>query len=74
MLSLLGYMIDLMDNTVKIYWRKGDTIQHWNEQMAWVTEEFGLPGDRWHADVTTNHMTIFFKHDCDCVFARLKLG
>ena len=29
---------------VKIWWRHdGDTIRAWNEDMVWMTEQFGLP-------------------------------
>ena len=42
--------------------------------MAWVTEQFGLPGKNWQADVTDQAITIFFNNERDAVAASLKLG
>ena len=64
----------IMNHLVKIYWREGDTIRMWNEDMAWLTEQFGLPGHIWHANVTTDWMEITFHHEVDATLARLKLG
>ena len=64
-----------MSYEVKIYWRHGrDTIRKWNEDMAWVTEQFGLPGNDWQAEVSEQAMTIFFNNECDAILASLKLG
>jgi hypothetical protein len=59
---------------VKVRWRQGDTVRQWNEEMAWVTEQFGLPGKNWQADVTDQAITIFFNNERDAVAASLKLG
>ena len=61
---------------VKIYWKdvKGVSVRQWNEDMAWVTEQFGLPGHDWQAEVNDQAMTIFFNNKCDAVAASLKLG
>lgn len=76
MLLLLGYMIEKtsMNHLVKIHWRDGDTIREWNEDMAWITDQFGLPGHNWHANVTADWMEISFQHEVDATLARLKLG
>jgi len=42
--------------------------------MAWLTDQFGLPGHNWHANVTTDWMEITFQHEVDATLARLKLG
>ena len=62
------------DNHIVIHWRNGDTLQKWNEHMAWVTEQFGLPGREWSADVTAEGMTIRFNNKNDAMMARLKFG
>ena len=59
---------------VKIYWKTGDTVRQWNEDMAWVTEQFGLPGNDWQAEVNDQAMTIFFNNERDALFASFKLG
>jgi hypothetical protein len=37
-------------------------------------ETFGLPGDRYVTDISTEHMTWFFRSDRDAVFMKLKYG
>ena len=61
---------------VRIYWKdvKDVSVRQWNEEMAWVTEQFGLPGNDWQAEVNDQAMTIFFKYERDAVAASLKLG
>ena len=65
---------DSADNYIVIHWRNGDTINKWNEHMAWVTEQFGMPGVNWSADVTSEGMTIRFIDRNDAMMARLKFG
>lgn len=60
--------------SVKVYWSNGDTVTLWNEKMAWVTENFGLPGERWQTEVSNEYMILYFDNEKDCMFARLKLG
>lgn len=76
MLTLPGYTIEKtsMNHLIKIYWRDSDTISGWNEDMAWLTEQFGLPGHNWHANVTADWMEITFQHEVDATLARLRLG
>ena len=59
---------------IKVHWKHDDTIQMWNEKMAWVTEQFGLPGGKWQSEVTSEWMAIYFDDEKDYVFAKLKLG
>lgn len=60
--------------SVKVYWSNGDSVTLWNEKMAWVTENFGLPGKRWQTEVSNEYMILYFDNEKDCMFARLKLG
>lgn len=66
--------VDDAKHDIVIYWRNGDTIQKWNEHMAWVTEQFGLPGVNWTADVKSEGMIIRFINKHDAMMARLKFG
>ena len=59
---------------VKVRWKQGDTLRQWNEEMAWVTEQFGLPGKNWHSHINHQAITIFFNDERDAVAASLKLG
>lgn len=60
--------------SVTIQWHNSDTISEWNEHMAWITEEFGLPGEQWSADVHTEGMVIKFKDPKAATLCRLKFG
>jgi len=66
--------VDGAEHYIVIHWRNGDTIHKWNANMAWVTEQFGLPGHEWSADVTSDGMTIRFVNKHDAMMARLKFG
>jgi hypothetical protein len=60
---------------VTIEWGAGaENETQWNNIAAWVIETFGLPGDRYTTDISTEHMTWFFKSDQDAVFMKLKYG
>ena len=59
---------------VKVRWKQGDTVRQWNDEMAWVTEQFGVPGKRWQADVNDQAINIFFNDERDAVAAILRLG
>ena len=59
---------------VKVKWKQGDTVRQWNQEMAWVTEQFGLPGKNWQAEVNDQAITLFFNDERDAVAASLKLG
>jgi hypothetical protein len=59
---------------ILVEWKRGDTIVMWNEYMAWVTEEFGLPGQEWSADVHTDGMLLKFRDPRCVTMCRLKFG
>lgn len=61
------------DWPVTIQWAAGNLTQ-WNDISIWCVETFGLPGDRYVTDISTEHMTWFFKSDQDAVFMKLKYG
>jgi hypothetical protein len=59
---------------VRVKWKQGDTVSQWNEEMAWVTEQFGVPGKNWQADVNDQSINIFFNKERDAIAAILRLG
>jgi hypothetical protein len=60
---------------VTILWGAGaENETQWNDIAIWVVETFGLPGDRYITDISTEHMTWFFRQDKDAVFMTLKFG
>lgn len=60
---------------VTIRWGAGaENETQWNDISIWCVETFGLPGDRYVTDISTEHMTWFFREDKDAVFMKLKYG
>jgi hypothetical protein len=60
---------------VTIRWGAGaENETQWNDISVWCIEAFGLPGDRYITDISTEHMTWFFRLAKDAVFMTLKFG
>jgi hypothetical protein len=60
---------------VTIPWGAGaENETQWNDIATWVIETFGLPGDHYITDISTDHMTWFFRSARDSVFMQLKFG
>jgi len=60
---------------VTILWGAGaENETQWNDISIWAIETFGLPGDRYITDISTQHMTWLFRTDQDAVFMKLKYG
>ena len=60
---------------VTVLWGAGaENETQWNDISIWCIETFGLPGDRYVTDISTEHMTWFFRSDQDAVFMKLKYG
>ena len=63
------------DHPVTILWGAGaENSTQWNDISIWCIETFGLPGEKYITDISTDHMTWFFKSDKDAVFMKLKYG
>jgi hypothetical protein len=62
-------------HSVTILWGAGaENETQWNDIAVWCMETFGLPGDRYVTDISSEHMTWFFRVQQDAVFMRLKFG
>jgi len=60
---------------VTILWGAGaENETQWNDIATWVIETFGLPGNCYVSDISTDHMTWFFRSTKDAVFMQLKFG
>jgi hypothetical protein len=59
---------------VRISWKKGDTINNWNETCAWAIEQFGLPGNKFEAHATEDYMDFYFKDERDAILFELTCG
>jgi hypothetical protein len=60
---------------VTILWGSGaENETQWNDIATWVIETFGLPGTHYITDISTDHMTWFFRTARDAVFMQLKFG
>lgn len=49
-------------------------MQQWNELLADIVQQFGLPGDRYVTDVTISAMTFWFRDANDALLFRLCHG
>ena len=57
-----------------MFWMSQDDIEMWNERMAWVTENFGLPGDRWNSHAKADWIDVHFYNEEDAIMFKLKFG
>lgn len=67
-------MTERKTHTVRMFWMSHDDIEMWNERMAWVTENFGLPGDRWTSHAKEDWIDVHFYNEEDAVMFKLKFG
>ena len=59
---------------VRIPWKKGDSINRWDETCIWAVEQFGLPGDRYTSHPTVDYMDFYFNDERDAVHFELRWG
>jgi hypothetical protein len=60
-------------NVINVPWQNQRDIW-WNETCASVLEHFGLPGDRYTTEVSTECMKFYFKTEQDALMCRLLLS
>jgi len=53
--------------TIRIPWRKGDTVQRWDKTCAWAMETFGFPGEKFITNPTEDYMDFKFKNKEDAI-------
>jgi hypothetical protein len=62
-----------MTSTVRIPWnRDRDNEYRWNEVCVWVTELFGLPGDRYLRHANVNYIEYVFTSNKDALLMSLR--
>ena len=49
-------------------------MQRWNHLLADIVQQFGLPGDRYVTEITTEDMTFWFRDHRDALLFRLCHG
>lgn len=59
---------------VTLLWEHRPVMEQWNEITAWAVEHFGLPGDRYRTEITTEQMTWFFEDPTDQLIMTLAWG
>ena len=55
-------------------WVEDDTVLAWNNMMANIMHQFGLPGDRYVTEANVNNMTFWFRDHRDALLFRLCHG
>jgi hypothetical protein len=65
----------LAGTRVRILWKINiDDIPKWNETLAWVVEQFGLPGHKYETYTTGDYMDFYFKDERDAIHFELRWG
>jgi len=64
----------MLNNTINIPWKDGDSILDWNERCASVVEHFGLPGGRYTTSVGYQSMDFHFKNKKDAFLCQIMLS
>ncbi len=68
-------LVENKKHPLKISWSIGDGYgDPWNEICAQVIEKFGLPGDRYTTEISTNWMIFYFREAEDLLMAKLSFG
>ena len=49
-------------------------MQRWNHMLADIVQQFGLPGDRYVTEITTEDMTFWFRDHRDALLFKLCHG
>ena len=49
-------------------------MQRWNHMLADIVQQFGLPGDRYVTEITTEDMTFWFRDRRDALLFKLCHG
>lgn len=63
-----------LTHSVTLLWRIMPNNGKWNEICAWAVERFGLPGDRYRTEISTEHMTWYFNDIRDKIIFTVAWG
>lgn len=63
-----------MKYPVRLTWHMHSEIERWDTITNWVIQQFGLPGVKYHTEVSERDMIWIFRHEEDAVFFALKWG
>lgn len=53
--------------SVRIDWKKGDTINDWDQKCIWAIETYGLPGKKYTTFLSEEYMEFIFKSEKDAI-------
>jgi hypothetical protein len=68
MLAKLNNCLNKQGTKVIIDWRNGQgDLPIWNEICAWVLEQYGLPGNKYHWHPKTDYMEFNFYDEKDAI-------
>lgn len=58
--------------TVHVSWGSSlDSTPAWNEITASIVEHFGLPGDKYTTELTSDYMNFIFRDDRDGLLCKI---
>lgn len=59
---------------IKVPWDTGDNNIWWNETLAMVMEQFGLPGQKYVCHPRSDHMYLNFNLEEDALLCKILLS
>lgn len=60
--------------TVCLTWELRDDDTNWNDACAWAMEQFGLPGDKFQTQVTSDWLKFKFYNPHDATIMALRFA
>lgn len=60
--------------TVRLTWELTDDNENWNDACAWAVEYFGLPGEKFMTEITSEWMEFKFFEPNDAMVMALRFA
>lgn len=61
-------------NIVRLTWELKDNSENWNDACAWALETFGLPGDKFQTELTSDWMEFKFNNKQDALVMAMRFS
>jgi hypothetical protein len=62
-----------MKNQICVPWN-GQSTMWWNEICARIIEHFGLPGDKYTTEVSSDNMKFFFNDEREALLCKIMIS
>jgi hypothetical protein len=61
-------------NVVRLTWELKDNNENWNDACAWAIERFGLPGEKFTTELTSDWMEFNFFDPYDAMIMAMRFS